>query len=745
MVKKIELYPIWAFAIIISSIFSQDKSISGSILDNETKMPIHGATVFSKNLEIGTSSKVDGSFVIKNLSGNELEIEISMMGYKKVSKLIALKNTGNDLGKIYLDVDILKFQELNVDAHSEMKPTSFLSNIELAGDSYHKVLKSTLALTIQEQTGLSIRSMGQGSAQPVLRGYKGHRFLLTDDGITTGDLSSTSIDHAVSTDMGAYSGIEIIRGPEALLYGSNTIGGVIDLSRDINNENRFKKLMVKTLMGAESANKGHFQNVTIKAPFKGNHQLSFSLLNRMLGNQISPEPYGTLKNTQALNREIHSNYMYFGNDFYSSFSLERFETDYGIPGSPEGHINGVDISMYRNTQKFNFHKDISISGFQTLDVDQRYIDYSHSESVTEDSYPSVILSHQILTLNAKLSGNQKTIGSLFKIRNFQSQEFYWTPDCKEISISLYGLSEKNIRNYTLQSSFRLENNSIVPDVGSEYFYANLDINQINDRNFLLFSAAVALITVRENWELSLGSMFTSRAPSIEDLYSDGPHLGVYNYEIGLPELESERTYGLEGSLGYNDEKTKLKITSYQNYSPNYHLSKKMGEGYEPGADWIEWGSGSAGWLYMYQMDGLEVYIHGYETEFQYKLNKLIDLEGSFSATRGENLTDNSPLYYVPPDKILLSTEVYLSPFSINLMHKKVFSQNRVGLYEETTPGYETYNLIGTYTIRSTQAIHKFILQIDNIFDRKYYNHLSRIKSIMPEKGRNIGFQYRLNF
>ena len=745
MVKKIELYPIWAFAIIISSIFSQDKSISGSIIDNETKMPIHGATVFSKNLEMGTSSKVDGSFVIKNLSGNELEIEISMMGYKKVSKLIALKNTGNDLGKIYLDVDILKFQELNVDAHSEMKPTSFLSNIELAGDSYHKVLKSTLALTIQEQTGLSIRSMGQGSAQPVLRGYKGHRFLLTDDGITTGDLSSTSIDHAVSTDMGAYSGIEIIRGPEALLYGSNTIGGVIDLSRDINNENRFKKLMVKTLMGAESANKGHFQNVTIKAPFKGNHQLSFSLLNRILGNQISPEPYGTLKNTQALNREIHSNYMYFGNDFYSSFSLERFETDYGIPGSPEGHINGVDISMYRNTQKFSFHKDISTGGFQTLDVDQRYIDYSHSESVTEDSYPSVILSHQILTLNAKLSGNQKTIGSLFKIRNFQSQEFYWTPDCKEISISLYGLSEKNIRNYTLQSSFRLENNSIVPDVGSEYFYANLDLNQINDRNFLLFSAAVALITVRDNWELSLGSMFTSRAPSIEDLYSDGPHLGVYNYEIGLPELESERTYGLEGSLGYNDEKTKLKITSYQNYSPNYHLSKKMGEGYEPGADWIEWGSGSAGWLYMYQMDGLEVYIHGYETEFQYKLNKLIDLEGSFSATRGENLTDNSPLYYVPPDKILLSTEVYLSPFSINLMHKKVFSQNRVGLYEETTPGYETYNLIGTYTIRSEQAIHKFILQIDNIFDRKYYNHLSRIKSIMPEKGRNIGFQYRLNF
>ena len=51
MIKKIEFYPIWAFAIIISSIFSQNKSISGSIFDNDTRMPIHGATVFSKNLE----------------------------------------------------------------------------------------------------------------------------------------------------------------------------------------------------------------------------------------------------------------------------------------------------------------------------------------------------------------------------------------------------------------------------------------------------------------------------------------------------------------------------------------------------------------------------------------------------------------------------------------------------------------------------------------------------------------------
>ena len=158
-------------------------------------------------------------------------------------------------------------------------------------------------------------------------------------------------------------------------------------------KNRYKRLTVKTLVGTETVNKGHFQNISLKLPFSSNHQMRISLLNRELGNQTSP--IGTLNNTQSVNREVHGNYMYFGKDSHSSFSLERFDMDYGIPGSPEGHINGVSISMHRNTQKFGFHKDISIGGFQTLDIDQRYIDYRHSESVTGSSYASVILAHQI--------------------------------------------------------------------------------------------------------------------------------------------------------------------------------------------------------------------------------------------------------------------------------------------------------------------------------------------------------------
>ena len=237
MIKRIfRRFPIHLLVIFVGSLFSQPKNVTGVIIDRETKIPIHGASIFSKELGYGTSSKVDGSFILEDLLGNELSFEVSMMGYKKVNRLVVLEKINNEIGKVFLTTDTLKFEKLIVDAHSKIKPKSFSSNIDVVGDKYHKVLKSTLALTIQEETGLSVRSMGQATAQPVLRGYKGHRFLLTDNGISTGDLSNTSVDHAVSTDMGAYSGIKIIRGPEALLYGSNTIGGVIDLLRDLDDK-----------------------------------------------------------------------------------------------------------------------------------------------------------------------------------------------------------------------------------------------------------------------------------------------------------------------------------------------------------------------------------------------------------------------------------------------------------------------------------------------------------------------------
>ena len=107
------------------------------------------------------------------------------------------------------------------------------------------------------------------------------------------------------------------------------------------------------------------------------------------------------------------------------------------------------------------------------------------------------------------------------------------------------------------------------------------------------------------------------------------------------------------------------------------------------------------------------------------------------------MTANIPLALMPPDKFLLATEVNSGKaISMTATLKRVSDQNRLGEFE-TSDGYFLADLSGTYTMNKRNSLHKIILSVDNILDAEYYNHLSRIKMIMPEKERSFNLQYRL--
>ena len=740
------------FICFLGLLWAQGASIKGVILNNEDQTPIHGANIYLDQLEKGTVSRVDGRFIITDLPYTQITLEISMIGFKDVSKSIKIDKENNNIGKIFMNRDTIKINKILVEAHQELEPKSFSSNIYITGSKYHSNLNSSLAMTMEEETGLAIRSMAQGTTQPVLRGYSGDRFLLTEDGLTAGDLSNTSVDHTVSMDMASYNKVRIIRGPEALLYGSNTIGGAIDVSRQMDKESRFKKPSFHSIIGTESSNSSLFGNIVCYFPLNYKHQLRLSLLSRNTGDQTSP--IGPLVNTALSNHEITGSYSYFGNDYRSTFSYEQIAMDYGIPGSVEGHIDGVDIDMNKNTQKFNLHKDISFMGFQTLDIDQRYIKYGHTEFEKGSSNPSVILEQQSFLLQNKLKGPKLHVGSLLQYRNFQAGGFYWTPDTKELNIAVFGLLEREINKFILQISSRAEYLSVIPD--AQHRLSNIETSKVIKRDFPVFSAGIGIFRNWKNWEFSFGTMLTGRTPGIEDLYSDGPHLGTYSYEIGQPNLDVENTVGVEASLVRHTNKSEIRLTGYQNFSPNYHISSKLGECEDEfvnleeshpcaGADFIAWGSGSSGWLYKYEMQGLRARIYGFESELRYSITNSINFFGSMSKIIGENLSDKTPLAYIPPDKLILSTELALNPYFLALKLKKGLPQSRLGEFEKRTEGYIIFDLNGSYTIHTSKFLHKIIIQIDNIFNQEYYNHLSRIKLIMPEKGRSIGVQYRMIF
>src|SRR5690606_4953324 len=136
-------------------------------------------------------------------------------------------------------------------ADRAFQPVSVLSGAEL-----QRRLEPSLAATLAGEPGISQRYNGPAASQPVIRGLSGDRVLVLEDGNRTGDVSSTSADHAVSLDPLGAERIEVVRGAAGLLYGSNALGGVINVIREDVPRTRPEQLTGSASLQAESVNEG---------------------------------------------------------------------------------------------------------------------------------------------------------------------------------------------------------------------------------------------------------------------------------------------------------------------------------------------------------------------------------------------------------------------------------------------------------------------------------------------------------
>ncbi|MCA1732914.1 MAG: TonB-dependent receptor plug domain-containing protein, partial [Acidobacteria bacterium] len=108
--------------------------------------------------------------------------------------------------------------------HDTYQPTEVLSSEEL-----QLRMEPTLGEMLSKSPGVSSTYFGPAASRPVIRGFGGDRIRILEEGLGTGDASNVSPDHAVSYDPINAEQIEIVRGPATLLYGSNAVGGVVNI------------------------------------------------------------------------------------------------------------------------------------------------------------------------------------------------------------------------------------------------------------------------------------------------------------------------------------------------------------------------------------------------------------------------------------------------------------------------------------------------------------------------------------
>lgn len=706
--------------------------LCGVVIDKQDGSPLAGACVHIVGDQEPIYTDTNGEFEFPSVTEGQHTLQFTKIDYQPFEAVVLLDASTTDL---QIELKAVRHQMKAIEVTGE---TGDLAQFEKTTDlavedvKLQKQLGMTLADTLSEESGISQRTMGRSAARPVIRGLGGDRLLILEDGERTGDKSASSADHAVAVDPTTADGVEITRGARALIYGSSTLGGVINVKRNTIPQVLPQAPDIQLTLQGESVNLGRTATTGIVVPL-GPFAAQLKWNRRIAAETRTP--LGTLANTELSNLNFSTGASFVKDWGYIGLSGGSYGSDYGIPGSPEGHIHGVDIELqryrYEGAAEYRFNRP----DLQKIKLQGTATSYQHQEL---ESNGMLGVEFGVLTYNFSAMAhlfNNAVLGMWGEYRDHATGGFYWTPHTQEFALAGFLLSEKNFERLTLQGALRYDVRRAEPFRDTGFV---IRAGTVQRRDFGGVSGAASGIY---HWTdtLSIGTnlMKTFRAPGIEELFSDGPHLAVYAYEIGNAELGPEHGYGTEVFGRYATNRFNLTFTVFGNQIDGYLTPTNTGE--------KEWGSGSAGWLWIYQYTGQDVLMSGIETQIEGEVLPDLTLQLNLSYVHGTNQDTGEPLERIPPLNGKFGIRYTPDPFHFHATSRFAGSQNRLGEFEEPTESYLVYD-IGAYLRTSWWELENMIvIEVENVLDTVYREHLSRIKNVMPEPGRNVKMLYKLLF
>ena len=556
--------------------------------------------------------------------------------------------------------------------------------------------------------------------------------LISEDGIKTTDLSATSPDHSVTVEPFTVQSIQVVRGPKVLLKTTTTVGGVVNVVRNEIPEKLLERLSLLTGFYGETVNNGYLGALIAEIPFKKlmlRGEGSF----RKAGNLKTPE--GTLNNSQIKTLNFSSGISYLDKWGYAGISYREFKSDYGIPGGFIGaHPKGVNISMDKKQYNSKLFINLNSKRLESLQVEFSRVYYHHTEF---EGTGLVGAEFGIINYIGNISLNHKklwlirngTSGASFEHRDFNIGGYVFSPPTKSLKLSGYyygNILHKD--KMEIEFSARYNFDVINPDVQNP----ESKIGRIQKRTFNTYSLALsAIYDFTGDLHAGMNLSRSSRVPTIEELFSEGPHLAAYSFEIGNPNLESESGIGSELFLYYKTPQLFFMLNGFYNNLSYYIITQNSGV--------INY----ATLLPVYVSTGIKADLYGFENQLNWAPFKGFDFSCSISYTVGKNLTSGSALPSIPPVKSYIESKYTYKNILIGVSSELAGKQDRVDIFEQPTAGYAIFNTFAQYSIMTKKLIHSLSINADNIFNSVYRNHLSRVKSILPEPGFNVRITYKL--
>jgi iron complex outermembrane receptor protein len=492
-----------------------------------------------------------------------------------------------------LEITATGYQEA---IQSILTPTKILQ-----GDELLNKLGSTLGATLANELGVSATGYGAGSSRPVIRGLEGARVQILQNGLSVGDVSNISQDHAVGNNMQNAHQVEILRGAAALLYGSGSSGGLVNVVNDRILTNLPDRPTGAINTSYETVNNGRagalevdgaFGSVAVHVDTAINNANNYRIpgyANQGGPNQewaINPGeplsvPYsGKLPNSFSNQNNLGVGVSYIGQNGYTGVSVERLNNNYGIP-TPEGG----SINQSQNRYDLQHQTRDPFAGFSSFKFSAANSNYNHTEFNNAGEVASLwknIANEARFELSHNpIAGWKGTFGAQVSAASLNATEvgsgsYAIVPPTKTNSNALFWIEEGKWNS--LQGNLGLRYNSVSqkPNLGTELVPEPMNTGgdtptiALQNRNFNLMSySAGGLWNFMQGHGAGIAYTVSQRAPSAQELYSYGAHESTATFDVGNPNLNKEISHNLELNIQKVSGLTRAKASVYANRFNNY--------------------------------------------------------------------------------------------------------------------------------------------------------------------------------
>jgi iron complex outermembrane receptor protein len=705
--------------VVMSSTYAQN-NIQGTVLDNDNKGGVAFANVYLPQLEKGTTTDENGHYKIANIPSGTYKLIVSLIGYETQSiniKIpydeplsIVLKPSAIEMEEVIISTPFHKLQSENVMKVEQEK----VADLKAKG-------AATLAEGITNIAGVESVTTGLSIGKPVIRGLTANRVLVYTQGVRL-ENQQFGDEHGLGVNDAGIESVEVIKGPASLLYGSDALGGVLYLNPE-------KFAAANTSSGDISANYfSNTQGYNTNAGYKASGD-KFKFIFR--GSLAEHSDYKTkdyrVTNTRFREQDFKSALGYQSEKFKTEFRYNLNNIKPGIPEElGEQSTRKAPLLPFQKVTNHVFSsKSAVFFDGSSLDVNMGFL-YNDRKEFEELVSPTLHFKLKTFNYDVKYNLPKLEIPIAIGIEtivgvqgmnqtNTNYGEETLVPNATTNDVGVLAVSHIHFEKADVQLGARFDNR-------------NIDVSNGIHPNFNSFNGALGIktnIAQQVTARLNLATGF--RAPNLAELTSDGVHEGTNRYEKGNPNLTNEQNFQTDLALEFKNEHIELFVNAFYNKVNNYIFLSPNGNIIDdnPVYDYLQADANLYG-------GELGLHFHPHPLDW-------LHIESSFEAVTGkQNNVGYLPLIPANSWNNTIRVEYrdgWIEEGYAFIKLSSTFDQNNVSQFETSTSGYHLLSAGLGGKIKVLDNDLSISLSGNNLTDKNYFNHLSRLK---PDGIYNIG-------